>query len=479
MKLILYDKKSNILLFTILLIVYFFTNPFRQHYWSSDHEYLILHNVLNLSFQSIQYDHTGLATFLIIKLFFTLVSFFSDQINSNYENFIILLDENKLSRHIFFLRFINFILIYFTIFFLFKIIKYLTNNLVISLIISASIIFSKPFMSLFFEVRTDTISILLFCFAIYLATISCYRYIISFILTLTYFNKVNFLPYILFFPFIKIMLKKKLQDVELDFYNVIVILFGLWVIIYYILFFNISINNLTSLNTQLNLSSLAYFYQVLIFLIIVFSYKSLGFEFKLNYFYNALYGISLSIILATFFIDKYILTLIFNPFEHMTRYSSVSDGFLDFLKKLFYPNKGQYYLLFKDNFYLIFIISITLILNFFKIINNKYNLTDLIPICIFLMMNFQFLRGYFVRYETPILFLLIIYLCHISTYFKQKVIFTISLLLLLISLLFPFKVLQNDVSYQPFISQDIEVACHQGRDWIKGKFGNYLESLCQ
>ena len=218
---------------------------------------------------------------------------------------------------------------------------------------------------------------------------------------------------------------------------------------------------------------------MLIFLIIFFSYKSLGFEFKLNYFYNALYGISLSIILATFFIDKYILTLIFNPFEHMTRYSSVSDGFLDFLKKLFYPNKGQYYLLFKDNFYLIFIISITLILNFFKIINNKYNLTDLIPICIFLMMNFQFLRGYFVRYETPILFLLIIYLCHISTYFKQKVIFTISLLLLLISLLFPFKVLQNDVSYQPFISQDIEVACHQGRDWIKGKFGNYLESLCQ
>ena len=85
----------NILIFILTLLIFFATNPFRLHYWSADHEFIILNNTLNLNFQSIHYDHTGLVLFIFLKILFQIFSLFSENISSDYLSFMNLLDEKK------------------------------------------------------------------------------------------------------------------------------------------------------------------------------------------------------------------------------------------------------------------------------------------------------------------------------------------------------------------------------------------------
>ena len=150
-----------------------------------------------MNFQSIHYDHTGLVLFIFLKILFQIFSLFSENISSDYLSFMNLLDEKKFLNHIFLIRFFNLFIIFFIIFFLNKIIFALTKDKFLSLALSITVLLSKPILGFFYEVRTDTMSILLFLLAIYLLIIPSYRFLIAFFLSLTYVNKVNFIPYIL------------------------------------------------------------------------------------------------------------------------------------------------------------------------------------------------------------------------------------------------------------------------------------------
>ena len=470
----------NILIFILTLFIFFATNPFRLHYWSADHEFIILNNTLNLNFQSIHYDHTGLVLFIFLKILFQIFSLFSENISSDYLSFMNLLDEKKFLNHIFLIRFFNLFIIFFIIFFLNKIIFALTKDKFLSLALSITVLLSKPILGFFYEVRTDTMSILLFLLAIYLLIIPSYRFLIAFFLSLTYVNKVNFIPYILIFPLIKLLfLKIDHKNINFDFFNKFIIFFGIWSFFYFIIFFNITINSQNSFNTQIPLSNLSFFYQFFIFGMILLSYNFLGFNFSRLILANAFFGISLSIILASFFIDKYVLTLLFNPFEHMIRYTPGDKSILGSAKKLFIADFVNYTLLIKDNLLFIFVSLTIVICNIYKIIKYKFSYTDLIPISIFLIINFQFMRGYFVRYESIFFILMIIYLSYIVKLLSKKFNITIAILLLICSFYFPAKLVFGKILYDPFTSQDINVACDMGRDWVKGKLGLYMQGFCK
>ena len=474
------SNNLNILIFILTLLIFLATNPFRLHYWSADHEFIILNNILNLNFQSIEYDHTGLVLFIFLKILFQIFSLFSENISSDYSSFMNLLDEKKFLNHIFLIRFFNFFIIFFIIFFLNKIFLALTNDKFLSLALSITVLLSKPILGFFYEVRTDTMSILLFLLAIYLLIIPSYRFLIAFFLSLTYVNKVNFIPYILIFPLIKLLfLKIDYKNINFDFFNKFIIFFGIWSFFYFIIFFNITINSQNSFNTHIPLSNLSFFYQFFILGMILLSYNFFGFNFSRLTLANAFFGISLSIILASFFIDKYVLTLLFNPFEHMIRYTPGDKSILGSAKKLLIADFVNYTLLIKDN--LLFIsVSLTIVIcNIYKIIKYKFSYTDLIPILIFLIINFQFMRGYFLRYESIFFILMVIYLSYIARLLSKKFNITMAILLLICSFYFPAKLVFGKILYDPFTPQDINVACDMGRDWVKGKLGLYMQGFCK
>lgn len=474
-------KRNNltISIFFLTLLIFLATKPYRLHYWSADHDYIILNNILNLNFQSIHYDHTGLVLFIILKIFFQIFSVFSENISSDYLSFMHLLDEKKFLSHIFLIRFFNFFLIFFIILLVNKIILTLTNDKFLSLALSITVLLSKPFLGFFYEVRTDTVSVLLFLIAIYLLIIPSYRYLIAFFLSLTYINKVNFIPYIFLFPLIKLLFPKiDYKNINLDFYSKFIIFFGIWTFFYFIIFFNITINSQNSFNTHIPLSSLSFFYHFFIFGIILLSYNLFGFKFSRLNLVNVFFGISLSIILASFFIDKYTLTLLFNPFEHMIRYTPGDKSILGSAKKLLIADLVNYSHLVKDNLLFIFVSLTIVIFNTFKIIKYKFSYTDLIPISIFFIINFQFLRGYFARYESIFFILMIIYLSYLAQLLSKKINISLAIILLICSLYFPFKLISGNISYDPFVPQGLNVACDMGRDWVKGELGHYMKGFC-
>lgn len=482
-KLISFLKSNvlNILFFILILLIFLATNPFRLFYWSADHDFIILNNILNLNFQSINYDHTGLVLFIVLKILFQIFSLFSENISSDYSSFVNFLDEEKFLNHIFFIRFFNFLIIILIIFLINKIIFTLTKDKFLGFALLITVIFSKNILGFFYEVRTDTMSILLFLVAIYLLIIPSYRFFIAFFISLSYINKVNFIPYIFIFPLIKLLFPKiDYKNINFDFFNKFIIFFGIWSFFYFIIFFNITINSQNSFNTQIPLSSLSFFYQFFIFGMILLSYNFFGFNVSRSSLANAFFGISLSIILASFFIDKYILTLIFNPLEHMIRYTSGDKSFTtDTIRKFLVPDVAIYLNLIKDNLIFIIVSLTIMICNLYKIIKYKFSFTDLIPLLIYFIINFQFLRGYFLRYESVFFILMIIYLSYITCFLPKKFNIFLSIFLLICSFYFPIKLASGKIEYQPFAPQELHVACDMGRDWVKGKLGLYMQGFCK
>ena len=54
-----------------------------------------------------------------------------------------------------------------------------------------------------------------------------------------------------------------------------------------------------------------------------------------------------------------------------------------------------------------------------------------------------------------------------------------AIILLISSFYFPAKLVSGKIFYDPFTSQDINVACDMGRDWVKGKLGLYMQGFCK
>ncbi len=196
----LYKNKFELLILLILITVFIVSNPFRDYSWSADHDLLILDKSLKLGFQSINYEHTGLLTFVIYKIFLIFASVISE-INSNYNNFLEGLDVNKVNSHIVYLRFINLLIIFQILIFLNKILLRILDDVIICFLITIIVLFSKPILGFVYEIRTDTTAIFLYLFALYIF-ISKYNYswLLSLLLSLSYITKINIIPLVFTFP---------------------------------------------------------------------------------------------------------------------------------------------------------------------------------------------------------------------------------------------------------------------------------------
>ena len=204
----LYKYKFELLILLILITIFIVSNPFRDYSWSADHDLLILDKSLKLGFQSINYEHTGLLTFVIYKIFLIFASVISE-INSNYNNFLEGLDVNKVNSHTVYLRFINLLIIFQILIFLNKILMRILDDVIICFLITIIVLFSKPILGFVYEIRTDTTAIFLYLFALYIF-ISKYNYswLLSLLLSLSYITKINIIPLVFTFPILKNLIKK-------------------------------------------------------------------------------------------------------------------------------------------------------------------------------------------------------------------------------------------------------------------------------
>lgn len=474
----LYKNKFELLILLILITVFIVSNPFRDYSWSADHDLLILDKSLKLGFQSINYEHTGLLTFVIYKIFLIFASVISE-INSNYNNFLEGLDVNKVNSHIVYLRFINLLIIFQILIFLNKILLRILDDVIICFLITIIVLFSKPILGFVYEIRTDTTAIFLYLFALYIF-ISKYNYswLLSLLLSLSYITKINIIPLVFTFPILKNLIKKNnLKNIQFDFFNYFIIFFGFCCFVYYILFFNISIDNTNSLNTHIKLSMFGFYYQVLLMIIFLVLFKLFD-EFNKSSFINSLFGISLALVFSSALIDKYNFTLIFNPLENMVRYTPTSDNLLLSIKQIFIIDYQKYSQYLTDNYIIISIFIICIFLNVIKIYKKNFSFSDFTLLIVILVTNFQLVRGHFVRYEIYSLIILIIYfafmLKFLSNFYKKLVLS----ILLIISFYLPYNLVFNNLNYQPFISQEKFISCEQGRDWIKDEFGKFLSEQC-
>ena len=469
-----------ILIISSFVFLYF--DPFRVFYWSADQDLLFIKYSLSLSEKKIDYDHTGIFAFIFYHIIFKLLFIFKIIRYDNLSSFVSNLNEIELDKAIFIIRIINNFVLVLILWILYKIFKILGLKKSTSFYLIILFSLSKPFLSYHFETRTDLFSVLLITVSVLLILKGGYLYLISFFLTLAYVNKVNFLPILFFFPILIFILKRdKLKKFDLEVEDNILLLIFFIIFFYFIFLFRFSLNGIFSFNTDLPISMFSTFYQLAF--ITYFYLLFFFFENKilpLDVLINIIFGCLLTIFFATFFIEKNIIIYLFNPYEHLLRYSSSEINKSNIVLNLFFNKNLDFYKsLIQDNFFILFF----LFLYFFLKIKSKlnfFNKYDFLIIFSFFFLNFQLLRGHYVRYEVyPSIFLIIYLACVLKeSLFKKKIINIILVLFIILITPFLYNIKNNNISYLPFISQTHAEICGMGKDWIKGDFGNYLLRYC-
>ena len=469
-----------ILIFTIFIFLYF--NPYRVFYWSADQDLLFIKYSLGLLHQKIDYDHTGIFAFIFNYLAFKLLSVINFIDYDSLITFVSNLNELKLQKSILIIRFTNIFILILILFLLYKIFKIIGLARSTSLYLVIFFSLSKSFLSYHFEVRTDLFSILLIVLSILLILKNSYLYLITFTLSLAYVNKTNFFPILFFFPiFVFIYNKNKLKTFSVGFVDKFLSLIFFIIFLYFILLFRISVDGKTSLNTELPIFIFSTFYQLFFVLYFLFLYYFFNKKFvPLNIFVNFIFGCLLTVFIFTFFLEKNIITLLYSPYEHLVRYSSSELDKKDiFMNLLFNKNLNFYKSFIKDNLFIFIFIFIYFSLKIKSKITlfNKY---DFLIIFSFFFLNFQLLRGHYLRYEIYSSIFLVIYIAYAlkESLYKKKTVNLFLILSIIFMSPFIYNIKNNNISYSPFVPQTFNEICGMGRDWIKGDFGGFLIRYC-
>ena len=292
----------------------------------------------------------------------------------------------------------------------------------------------------------------------------------------------NIIPLIFVLPFLR--LTKDLSGfkyLKKNNYDFIFIFFVFFNLIYFITFFNISLNGINSLNTDIKLFNFGAYYQLILIVFYFLLIKILFSNIQIKYLRDILIGISFALIVCSFFISKYYYALLFNPIEHLTRFTPNSQNTFESLIKIFFnDNLSHYKSFFNDNYYFFSTLVLIIVLRLSLIDKLKLRKYDSLLLISYLVLNFQFTRDYFVRYEIYPLIILFLYLIILisQTAIKKNKLKLIITIYFLCNVIFPLLLFNNKIHYDPFISQEKNVSCEIGRDWIKGQLGNYLENLC-
>jgi hypothetical protein len=245
--------------------------------------------------------------------------------------------------------------------------------------------------------------------------------------------------------------------------------------------FRISVDGKTSLNTEMPIFIFSSFYQLFFVLYFLFFYYFFNKKFvPLNIFVNFIFGCLLTVFIFTFFLEKNIITLLYSPYEHLVRYSSSELDKRDiFINLLFNKNLNFYKSFIKDNLFIFIFIFFYFSLKIKSKITlfNKY---DFLIIFSFFFLNFQLLRGHYLRYEIYSSIFLVIYIAYAlkESLYKKKTVNLFLILSIIFMSPFIYNIKNNNISYSPFVPQTFNEICGMGRDWIKGDFGGFLIRYC-
>ncbi len=402
------SKFIFLLLFLLFVLVHFY--QLNNQHWSSilDQDLIIIYNSLLISsgIEQDYRDHPGFTTFFLNSLIYKFFGIFS-KYPVNIDTILSSGNVDKTLQIYFFLsRSINFFLNIIIIFLFSKIIKSFEINRQLRFLLCIIFIFSIGFISSFFYLRSENISLLFLCLSIYMILCGTKNSKLNFFLggiflCLAMLAKIQviFLGAYIIFLITKLSIKnsdKFYQTKVINYYLIFSLILGIF--IYFTS--QIYLQDFARFQTNKYLDPLFFF----VALVMIFTYFYLDKNFKKNIlFFSSLMNGFIFLIIFLLILDqlellplnKMILLRLSNPIHYMTEFTGdMANGVINtnYLKQ----SLMKFLLNYKLNIFELLLLIFLFVLN----LKNKNYLYVIFFILIFniLVMNFRYMPPYHIYY---------------------------------------------------------------------------------
>ena len=429
-------KINKIIIFFLFisLVVFHFFQLYSQH-WSAvlDQDLIIIYNSLLFTsgLEQEYRDHPALTTFLIHSFFYNFTSFFLS-IPKNIDQILISNDtENILQIYFYISRIVNFVINIFLILILSKVLKKINFNRNLRYLFLIIFILSSGYITSFFFLRSETLSLALFLVSVYFIFIKNRDFLFNSFISGVFFclAMLSKIQIIFLFPYllVNIALNNNVQLGNKKFINnYLIFSFFIGFAIYACIQFYLQ----TFIRFKYNHFIDLIFFVILFFSFFLISIFSGKVKNKLIILSSFLNGSVFLIILLLIFdlinlihINEVIYLRLSNPIHYMTEFTGTfpdNSVDIDYLKNFLFILFSNYKFSFLELILIIFVTTLS-------IRQNKYILFFFVIFLFnYLIVNHRYLPTYHIYYM--FLYFTVLFTCLRSIKIKKSLIITILLL---------------------------------------------------